>query len=76
MVQHCYKGLFSLHVGLDNVLTNDLAIRRSIPGLPGQTVVYKGKHVDDADLESSGARQFDNVELKHYLVASADKVDS
>ena len=53
-----------------------LAVRRSIPGLPGRAVVYKGKCVDNADLESSGAGQFDNVELKHYLAASADEADS
>ena len=76
MVQHYYKGLSSLHVGLDNVLTNDLAVRRSIPGLPGRAVIYEGKHLNDADLESSGARQFNNVELECYLASSADEADS
>ena len=55
---------------------NDLAVRRSIPGLPGRVVVYEGKHIDDSNSESSGARQFDNVEFKCYLVASADETDS
>ena len=65
----------SLHIGLDNVLMNDLAVRRSIPGLPGRTVVYEGKHIDDSNSESSGARQFNNVKFKHYHTASADEVD-
>ena len=64
-----------LHVGLDNVLTNYLAVRRSIPGLLGRMVVYEGKHVDDANLESSGAGQFNNVKLECYLATSADEVD-
>ena len=55
---------------------NDLAVRRSIPGLPDRVVVYEGKHVDDSDSDSAGAGQFDNVELECYLVASADEVDS
>ena len=76
VVQHCYKGLSSLHIGLDNVLTNDLAIRRSIPGLPGRAVVYEGKHIDDSDLESVGAGQFTNDKLEHYLAVSADEMDS
>ena len=54
---------------------NDLAVR-SIPGLPGRVVIYEGKCVDDANSESSGSRQFNNVELECYLVASADETDS
>ena len=61
---------------LDNVLTNDLAVRRSIPGLPGRAVIYKGKHIDNSNSESAGTRQFDNVKLKCYLAASADEMDS
>ena len=76
MVQHYYKGLSSLHVGLDNVLTNDLAVRRSVSGLSGRAVVYEGKCIGDSNLESIGARQFDNDELKCYLVSAIDEPDS
>ena len=76
MVRHHYKGLSLLHVGLDNILMNDLAVRRSIPGLPDRVVVYEGKCIDDSNLESVGARQFDNDELKNYLTSATDEIDS
>ena len=55
---------------------NDLAVRRSVPGLPDRMVVYEGKHIDDSNLESIGARWFDNDELKCYLVSAIDEPDS
>ena len=53
----------------------DLAVRRSIPGVPGQTFVYEGKYFDNSDEEGLRIAQRDNDELKHYLVDSADGVN-
>ena len=55
---------------------NDLAVRRSIPGLLGRAVVYEGKCIDNSNSESVGAGQFTNDKLEHYLAASADEMDS